>query len=311
MIRKEFHAMGSRMLAAIDSSSPAATEALEAVPGWFEEWEQVFSRFRFDSELSRLNRSGGGPVVVSDTFWEVFQLACEMEKKTGGLVSATVLEALVQAGYDRSFELLEPPDVLVAGLPAAVAGMEIIGRDPATRTLYLPAGLGLDFGGSVKGWAAQTALKRLQDLGPALVNAGGDLAISTPCLDGSLWPVGVANPFVSGEYLETLRVDHGGVATSGTDYHRWFQAGSWSHHLIDPRSGLPAVTDLVTVTVLAGDPMQAEAAAKTVLISGSGPGLEWLEADSSLAGFLILQSGERLVSRRMKDHLWRENDNIQ
>src|SRR6476469_3528208 len=90
-----FRAMGSQMLAAVESYDPQARSLLAEVPGWFAAWEQTLSRFKEDSELSQLNRAGRGllPVPVSDTFWTVLQLALQAAHYTGGLVTPTVLNA--------------------------------------------------------------------------------------------------------------------------------------------------------------------------------------------------------------------------
>jgi thiamine biosynthesis lipoprotein len=163
----------------------------------------------------------------------------------------------------------------------------------------------LDFGGVAKGWAAHQASKRLAADGAALVSAGGDIAISAAGADGQLWPVAIDDPFRPGEFIQTLMLGKCGVATSGTDYRRWKQGGRWSHHLIDPRTGQPAQTDVVTVTVIAPDALQAEMAAKTALILGSGPGLEWLAARPEFPALLVLETGEFLYSHHFEDYFWR------
>ena len=307
MKRLEFHAMGSHMLAILDSSSPAAGSVLQNVPGWFEQWEQALSRFRIDSELSRLNRSEGQPVSVSDALWDVFHAARQAEQDTGGLVRPTVLDALLQAGYDQSFDRLSPfRQSATIGLLELPTLTTTIAWDEATRTLCLPEGVHLDFGGVAKGWAAEKAADHLKHYGPAMVDAGGDIAVSAPRPGGQPWPIGVRDPFQPENHFETLLIKSGGVATSGIDYHRWQQGGQWNHHIIDPRTGLPADTDLLTVTVVAPDGIRAEAAAKAVLILGSAAGTDWLESDPALAGILVLQSGETRYSDRIRNYLWRE-----
>jgi thiamine biosynthesis lipoprotein len=294
------------MLAAVDSTSPAAEKALGRVLGWFEQWEQALSRFRPDSELSRLNRCTGQPVAVSEILWEVFHAAREAERFTAGLVTPTVLDALVGAGYDRSFELLPPvqtaPIWTVPDLPDLSTA---IGWDAASRTLVLPPRVHLDLGGIAKGWAAAKASGRLARYGPALVDAGGDIAVGRARPDGLPWPVGINDPFHAGTHFETLRLRQRGVATSGKDYHRWLRDGVWVHHIIDPRTGLPAVTDVLSATVVAPTATQAEAAAKAALILGSRAGMDWLDADPGLAGVLVLEDGSRLYSARMEQYLWR------
>jgi thiamine biosynthesis lipoprotein len=306
MKRIEFRAMGSRMLALLDSSAGQADESLVRLPAWFEEWEQALSRFRPDSELSRLNRSGGRPVRVSKTLWEVFHAAREAGLKTGGLVTPTVLDALLKAGYDRSFEMLSPEQAAYAEtIHAPLDPAAAIGWDASTRSLTLPVSVQIDFGGVAKGWAAHSAMERLARYGPALVDAGGDIAISGPRPAGDAWPIGINNPFESGVNFDTLRLGRCGVATSGKDYHRWLRDGNLYHHIIDPRSGAPAATDILAVTVVAPTVLDAEAAAKAVFILGSRAGLEWLEADPDLAGVLVLDDGGFLYSRRLSAYLWR------
>jgi thiamine biosynthesis lipoprotein len=307
MKRIEFHAMGSRMLAVLDNDSPEMESVLTRVPEWFETWEQVLSRFRPESELSQLNRSAGRPFSVSKTLWEVFHAARQAERFTGGMVSPTVLDALLQAGYDRSFELLPaiqtaPPDE-THSLPDL---SDVIAWDAPTRTLILPESVHLDLGGIAKGWAAQNAAKRLSRYGPALVDAGGDIALWGMRPDEQAWPIGINDPFQAGTHFETIKLKHGGVATSGKDYHRWLRDGNWQHHIIDPRTGLPAVTDVLAATVIAPTVLEAEAAAKTVLILGGQAGLDWLESDSGLAGILVLDNGDRLYSQQAESYLWRE-----
>jgi thiamine biosynthesis lipoprotein len=320
----EFKAMGCRMIAIVDSPSKSAPELLHQVPAWFEEWEQCLSRFRPTSELNRLNSSAGWPTQVSETLWQVFQTALEAEETSGGLVTPVVLEALVAAGYDRSFDTLprerdfapaHPRGVGVSGWPSTSSLAEV-SWDESNHSICLPADVQLDFGGVAKGWAADQAAKRLaslrrersdERLGSALVSAGGDIAISAEQSNSDLWPVGVDDPFNAGTYLEILMLGRCGVATSGTDYRRWKQGGRWSHHIIDPRTGLPAQTDVFAATVIAPDAMKAEMSAKVALISGSQHGMEWLESKPELAGMLILESGERLYSKRMEQFLWRQS----
>jgi thiamine biosynthesis lipoprotein len=101
-----------------------------------------------------------------------------------------------------------------------------------------------------------------------------------------------------------LVLGSGAVATSGTDYRRWRRNGEWQHHIIDPRTGRPAQTDVLSATVVAPAACEAEVAAKVALLLGSRDGLDWLEARPELAGMLILQDGRVLRSSRLEEYLW-------
>lgn len=307
MQKIEFRAMGCQMSAFVDSRSHAAAQALAQVPAWFEEWEQALSRFRPDSELSRLNARGGQAVPVSPTLFAAVGAALEAAHRSQGLVSPTLLPYVEQAGYDRSFERLpagETAPTMAREAPPTMDAWQAIRLDEARRTVHLPAGTRLDLGGSAKGWAAQQALERLQALGPALVDAGGDIAVSGPQADGRPWPVAVADPLQAQENLGLLMLEKCGVATSGIDYRRWLSGGAWKHHIIDPRTGQPADTDLMSVTVVAGDVLQAETAAKQAMILGSRVAREWLEGRPDLTGILALQDGQVFYTQSEPDEQW-------
>jgi thiamine biosynthesis lipoprotein len=323
MHRLTFRAMGTEILACVDVDSGQPPALLSEVPRWFEEWEQTLSRFRADSELARLNRTADQPVRVSAVLWDVFQSARAAAQFTDGLVTPTVLDAMLEAGYDRDFALLPrggqgghvgPPQPVGAVLrdcpdcPATLRdcpGLSLVKFDEIEHTITLPEGVHLDFGGIAKGWAAQQAMLRLQEVGPALLNCGGDISMSGPLLDGSPWEIGIYKPFdrESG-YVERLFFEKGcGVASSATDRRRWMQGDQMRHHIIDPRTGEPAVSDVVSATVVAPTAVEAEAAAKSILIRGSMNGLDWLEANPALAGLLILEDGEILYSLEIMEYL--------
>jgi len=296
-----FHAMGSDMLVVLDSDSE---QALSRIPDYFEDWEQSLSRFRADSELSRLNRAVDQPMPVSATLWDVFEASQWAEQFTNGLVTPTVLDAMLESGYDQSFDSLpryQNQNFIYS--PVMPQSLSVVVIDEENRTICLPQGVHLDFGGVAKGWAAHQAMGRLKVVGPVLVNAAGDIAISGPCSNGAAWEIGVKNPFEKETDFEILYVKRGGVATSGKDRRRWIQNDQLRHHIIDPKTGLPAVTDLMSATVIAPDVMEAEAAAKAAMILGADDGLAWIETREELAGLLVLENGQAWYSKRMKEYL--------
>src|SRR5439155_9167707 len=136
--------------------------------------------------------------------------------------------------------------------------------------------------------------------------AGGDIAISGPGFPGEGWPIGVEAPvlpeFSPDTQLELLRITAGGVATSGRDFRRWRQGGQWRHHIIDPRTGSPANTDVLAATVVAPSACMAEIGAKVALLLGSVEGLEWLEGRDSMAGLVVLGDGGEGRSGRLKKY---------
>lgn len=302
--------MGCGIMAALDTDAAKVPDLLAKVAGWFEKWEQALSRFREDSELSQLNRRAGEAVVVGPVLWEVARRSLQAARQSDGLVTPTLLNALVAAGYDRTFDQIRlgpQPAPVAAAEPQAPADWRSIRMDAQARTITVPAGLRLDFGGIAKGWAAERAAKQLGAVGPALVNAGGDVAVfNSRRLEGGRrgWTVGVDDPLNAGGHIALIVLPAGGVATSGRDYRRWQQGDLQQHHILDPRTGRPAQTDVLAATVVALSAADAEVAAKAALILGSRDGLKWINARPDLAGLLVLEDGAMLHSARIKQYLW-------
>lgn len=257
--RLAFRAMGTRVEALLDAPPSAAVRAAFAfVRAEFERLERVFSRFRPDSELSRLNEAGS--IEAGPDLRAVVELALAARERTAGRFDPTLHDAVVAAGYDRTFDEL---DEHAAGRPAPdpVIAREVTLRG---RRIELGPGVRLDLGGIVKGYAADRCAQMLAPLGPCLVNAGGDLAVAGSRSHGS-WPVAVDVP--NREAL-TLAVASGGLATSGRDRRRWRQRGEERHHLIDPATCRPAEGGPLTVTVAGPSATDAEVAAKEIFLAG-------------------------------------------
>lgn len=259
MQRLAFPAMGTRVEALLDAPrSPAACVALACVRAEFERLERVFSRFRPDSELSRLNEAGS--IEASADMRAVVELALAARERTGGRFDPTLHDALVAAGYDRTFdELDEHASEHPAPDPEAPRDVRLHGS-----RIELGPGVRLDLGGMVKGYAADRCARMLAPHGPCLVNAGGDLAVAGARPAGP-WPVAVDVP----DGLLTLAVGSGGLATSGRDRRRWRRSGEERHHLIDPATCRPAEGGPLTVTVAAASATDAEVAAKAIFLAGA------------------------------------------
>ncbi|MBK8050485.1 MAG: FAD:protein FMN transferase [Anaerolineales bacterium] len=112
--------------------------------------------------------------------------------------------------------------------------------------------------------------------GPFIVNAGGDLYAYGHPDNGAGWCVDIEHPFEPHQSVATVRVDHHAMATSSIGKRRWSHAGAIQHHLIDPRTGRPATTDALSVTIVAPRTALAEVYAKAVLLLGVEAGLDFL-----------------------------------
>lgn len=260
--------------------------------------ERRLSRFRPASELSRLNQRIGTPRRVSPILCQMVATALAAARKTGGRFDPTVLPALLAAGYTRTFAHLgEGPagDTALAAVPGRYREVRF---DRDRCTVLLPPGAALDLGGIAKGWLADLVLRRLRPLGAAAVDIGGDCAFTPSGTDDPPWLVDVADPWTPGASFAEVAIDGGGgVATSGILRRRWQTSSGWQHHVIDPRTGIPASTDLASVTVVAMSATAAEVLAKVALLEGRDRGSALLARDPRIRGLLIPLRGSPIAIR--------------
>jgi thiamine biosynthesis lipoprotein len=271
----------------------------EQVKLLFQKIEERLSRFRPESELSRLNRDGhiyGASLLL----FQSVQEAVAMAELTGGIFDPTILESLEKAGYDRSFELLGAQPYTQAATFGAWASEGLyreIQLNPANHNIILPRGVRIDLGGIGKGIAVDWASTFLQKTGfkDYAVNAGGDMFLSGhPPEAFAGWAVGVSNPLDPANELTELTVKNQAVATSSVVKRRWQQGGKLRHHLIDPRTGQPVVNNLAAVTVIASITQQADVLAKTALIMGPDEGKAFIQQQPGCSALFVTMNGEIL-----------------
>ncbi len=232
--------------------------------------EQRFTRFTDTSELAELNRSAGNWYQASPEMFQVLDAAWQLVAASGGLFNPAVLPALKQAGYDRTIEDIRD----IPARPGVVQLREVqdfrtIELDPGRQAVRLPAGMQVDLGGIAKGWIAEQAARQLAGYTQACaVSAGGDMFMVNLPQDEPDWVVGLEDPLHPERDLAILHVLPGAVATSSVTKRKWHYNGRPQHHLIDPRTGEPAITEWLSVTVWAAGAMEAEVYAKALLIGG-------------------------------------------
>ncbi|WP_084719023.1 FAD:protein FMN transferase [Streptacidiphilus carbonis] len=266
---------------------------------WLAEVDAACSRFRDDSHLVGLNTAAayadGHPVPVVPLLSEALAAALRAAELSDGDVDPTVGSAMAAIGYDRDFQLVEREGRPVRLLVRPVPGWRKVVLDPAAGTVAMPRGVRLDLGATAKAWAADRAAARLAaDAGcGVLVSLGGDTAVAgEPPEDG--WRIrvqdatGPVEAAVEGPHaLVTIR--DGGLASSGVSARRWHRGGRPIHHLVDPRTGLPAETPWRTVSVAAGSCLDANTASTAAMVRGA-TAPEWL-TELSLPARLVAADG--------------------
>jgi thiamine biosynthesis lipoprotein len=235
------------------------------------------SRFRSDSEISRLHRANGVPTVVSEGLLEAILVATRVAAATEGAVDPTVGAAMCRVGYDRDFSQI------AAGLPGqlpnarAVPGWRAVEIDTANRSVRLPRDMRLDLGATAKALAADhiaEAAHRECGCG-VLVSLGGDVATAGAPREGFHIGMGEACGIPDGN--QTVAIFSGGLATSGIWVRQWRLGRDTVHHIIDPSTGLPVSPVWRTVTVCAASCVDANAASTAAMVKGA-EAIGWLES---------------------------------
>jgi FAD:protein FMN transferase len=309
-----WQALGTRVVLRL-TDGRALEQARLAVEEELEGIDRACSRFRSDSEISRLNSNGGRAMRVSPLLAEALSLALRAAATTDGDVDPTVGQALVLAGYDRDWSLLEGRDLRgdMNPVPAAKdvpetaararahvrarapqnetqatprpavsarfeGGWQTIWFDRDGRAVKVPAGIALDLGASAKAWAADRAAEVAAESGEcgALVSIGGDIALAGTAPESG-WPVRVTDDHRAEPTAEgqTVTIRSGGLATSSTTVRRWGRQGRTMHHILDPATGEPASGSWRTASVAAGSCADANIATTAALVRGDGAP-EWL-----------------------------------
>lgn len=288
--RRDVAAMGSecsvRVVVDDDRAEPMLDRACELVA----QLEQKWSRFRADSELSRLNAHAGAPVFTSTETVDLIALALEAWRATDGVFDPSLLDALVEAGYDDTFDTvrMRPSIDPRSTTPIVRPSLELVEVDRRARLVHCPAGLHLDLGGIGKGRAADLVVEQLlaDGVDGACVDLGGDLRVAGSTAEGEAWSVVIDDPFRPGDDLVVLGVAAGAVTTSSILRRRWATDAGEAHHLLDPVSGRPARSGLVSVTVLAASAAWGEAHAKAALVAGASGGRRLVERAGLSALFI-------------------------
>jgi len=295
---QEFSAMSTSVLMAAEGTSEAVETGFQEARAFVEAAEKRFTRFSEDSELSKLNRAAGSWFDASPDFYEVVTLALHLYDQTGGLFDPGVLDALEEAGYDRTIEQLRqygaPDAVQVLAKPRTVR-FGSTRLDPLHKRICLPDDLRIDLGGIAKGWIAGKAAMILARWSKACaVDAGGDVFLHGLPQGESCWRVSLEDPCNPTRSLAMLKLPPGAVATSAITKRRWQKNGKEQHHLIDPRTRQPAQTTWQSVTAIAPTAPEAEVYAKALLIGGP----------REVSRISRLESGIEFIAVDLNGKLW-------
>lgn len=311
MIRSiEFHAMNTSVTLAAEGER--AIDGMYATKIFIDECEQRFSRFLPASEVTELNRWAGEWFRASDELLEMLQLSMQFHNATNGIFDPSILPDLKQIGYDRSMDDIRAQGSQVddssASYRASRPGFRQTEFDLTENLIRIPSGTEIDLGGIAKGWIVKKAAELLNTyVDVCAVSAGGDIQFIGQPLDGFDWDIYLEDPRDTIRMLAQLHIPPGGVATSSVMKRKWMQGEKVRHHLIDPRTGQPAQTEWLSVTVISPDVITSDVYAKAILIAGEKEAASLLKSAPDIIYIAVDPHGQLHGSPHYKDFLYELN----
>ena len=298
MFVENFRAMNSEIILAAEGEAEQVEGGFAAVKKFIDTSEKRFSRFSYQSELSQLNRWAGAWFPASPELFEVVKTAQLYFKKTNGLFDPSILTYLKNAGYVRSMDEIRRLGTVpgpASHSPISVSTFASVELNETNMSIRLPADLQIDLGGIAKGWIAERAAHLLSQYTSACaVSAGGDMFLIGYPHGMDYWEVGLEDPRDPQLDITTLLLQEGAVATSSVAKRTWKQGNISRHHLIDPRTGEPADTSWLSVTVFAPQAVAAETFAKAFLIAGEEESQALGEQNPELTVIAVDRNGNLL-----------------
>ena len=241
----------------------------------FEAVEDTCSRFKEESELSRLNRQVGQEVKASDILFDNLKEALRFYEKTNGVFNPGILEAIETSGYTKSIEYIKGKELGEASHSVpAISKITPYILNEENQTVILNNRI--DLGGIAKGWVIDRAADLLSKQGFGFINVGGDIRIF-----GTLprpLNIGIEDPIDPSRILSSIQISEGAVATSTSMKRRWKMNGKSQHHLIDTTTGEPSTSTILSSTVTAPTAVEADVLAKVTLLLGEKDGKSWLSS---------------------------------
>ncbi len=296
---KELFAMDTYMT--LTAYGDQAEEAVDQAAEEIKRLDSALSTGDEDSQVSKLNVNGGGS-LTEDTKY-LFEKSMDLYESTDGLFDIAIYPVMEAWGFPTQ-DYKVPDKTELQNLLALTDASKIRYKEEENSLSFEEEGMKIDFGGIAKGYTSSRIMKIYKDLGvtSGLVNLGGNVQALGTKPDGSKWKVGIQDPEGKEDYLGTLSIKDQAVITSG-GYERYFEEdGKTYHHIIDPRTGYPADSGLISVTIVSSDGTLADGLSTSLFIMGKDKAIAyWRDHSQEFDGILETEDGTLYVTEGIKD----------
>ena len=264
--------------------------------------EELFSVTSEKSDIWAINHSNGESVSVSDDTIAVLNKAIEIGGKTNGALDVTIYPLLTEWGFTTDTQQVPTDDIIVDKLKL----IDYTKISVKGNTVQLPDNMQIDFGALAKGYTSDCVTDILKENGvkSALVNLGGNVHAVGTKPDGTLWKVGVQNPFSPSEQVCILEIADKAVITSG-NYERFFtdENGRKYWHILDSADGFPADNGLVSVTIVGENGLLCDALSTALFVLGTDKAIDYWRNSADFEMILITDDEKIIYSEGLSDFI--------
>lgn len=298
---RDFFAMNTYMTITVNGTDAKA--AADAAVTAVNDLEQSLSRNIASSEISAINsKAGVSPVVVSQETYGLIKSAVEYSARTDGVFDITIAPVMDVWGFtDGNYRVPAQSEIDTA--LAKVDYTKIVLNDADSTVFLSETGMSIDLGGIAKGYASdvvQTVIKSY-DVSSAMISLGGNVAVLGKKADSSLFKIAITDPVNPDQYIGILESTDVSVITSG-GYERFFTEGGVTYiHIMDPATGSPVQSDLLSVTIVTPDGTEGDALSTALFVMGRDKAIEYGRTHTDFSFVLVTATGELVVSSALKD----------
>lgn len=299
-MEKGFFSFGTFNYIYIVSSMPEKVQAeiLEKVKVQCEKMDDLFSAYKPDSDIGKINANAGiKPIPVSNETFLLLQTARYFSEESKGAFDITIFPAVGIWGIGHK-EQQVPSRREIKKIKQLVRYDMLILNEKKQTAFLRKKGQAIDLGGIAKGYAADCARKELMNSGirNALLNFGGTIVTIGGRSDGEPWRVGIQNPLEErGVHAGTILLEHGALVTSGVNERFFIKNGIRYHHILDPRTCEPSRSKVLSVTATGGDGVQLDALTTGLFVLGSEKGIA-LANRMGMEALFLMENGEIIAT---------------
>jgi Membrane-associated lipoprotein involved in thiamine biosynthesis len=286
---------------------PDAESAIEEASERIYNIERTLSVTEKESDVSKINIAKGKPVNVSRDTVNILETARRINEESGGALSVTIYPVLCAWGFTTGSNQIPDKNLLSELLKSCDDSKIYIDNNSIT----IPSGAMIDLGAITKGYAGDAVIDimRKHNIGSAIINLGGNVQALGRKPDGSMWTVGIRDPFSPDELLGTVSVSDSAVITSG-NYERYFigNDGKRYWHILDPKDGYPADNGLVSVTVIGKNGAECDALSTALFVEGTQKAVQHWSSSGGFEMICVTKDGNLLITEGIADNYTPKNN---